>query len=91
MAVSPIGEGIEHANRRADEWRVHGTGIQTYGALIAKEHYDPPGFRLSLLFKDVRLALTAADSAAVPMPMADIVHDSLLEAVATTAIAMWPR
>jgi 3-hydroxyisobutyrate dehydrogenase-like beta-hydroxyacid dehydrogenase len=55
---------------------------KAYGALIAKEHYDPPGFRLSLLLKDVRLALAAADSAAVPMPMADIVHDALLEAVA---------
>lgn len=55
---------------------------KTYGALIAKQQYDPAGFRLSLLLKDVRLALAAADVAAVPMPLADVVHESLLEAVA---------
>jgi 3-hydroxyisobutyrate dehydrogenase-like beta-hydroxyacid dehydrogenase len=55
---------------------------KTYGALIAKRRYDPAGFRLSLLLKDVRLALEAADAAAVPMPLADVVHESLLEAVA---------
>jgi 3-hydroxyisobutyrate dehydrogenase-like beta-hydroxyacid dehydrogenase len=55
---------------------------KTYGALIAKRRYDPAGFRLSLLLKDVRLALAAADAAAVPMPLADVVHESLLEAVA---------
>jgi 3-hydroxyisobutyrate dehydrogenase-like beta-hydroxyacid dehydrogenase len=55
---------------------------KTYGALIAKRRYDPPGFRLSLLLKDVRLALAAADAAGVPMPLADVVHESLLEAVA---------
>jgi 3-hydroxyisobutyrate dehydrogenase-like beta-hydroxyacid dehydrogenase len=55
---------------------------KTYGSLIAKQHYEPAGFRLSLLLKDVRLALAAADAAAVPMPLADVVHESLLEAVA---------
>jgi 3-hydroxyisobutyrate dehydrogenase-like beta-hydroxyacid dehydrogenase len=56
---------------------------KTYGALIAKRRYDPAGFRLSLLLKDVRLALAAADVAEVPMPLADAVHESLLEAVAS--------
>ena len=55
---------------------------KTYGALIAKQRYEPAGFRLSLLLKDVRLALSAADAATVPMPLADVVHESLLEAVA---------
>jgi 3-hydroxyisobutyrate dehydrogenase-like beta-hydroxyacid dehydrogenase len=55
---------------------------KTYGALIAKERYEPPGFRLSLLLKDVRLALAAADVAELSMPLADVVHESLLEAVA---------
>jgi 3-hydroxyisobutyrate dehydrogenase-like beta-hydroxyacid dehydrogenase len=52
-----------------------------YGDAIAKQQYDPPGFRLSLLLKDVRLALAAADAADVPMPLADVVHEALLEAV----------
>jgi 3-hydroxyisobutyrate dehydrogenase-like beta-hydroxyacid dehydrogenase len=55
---------------------------KTYGTLIANRRYDPPGFRLSLLLKDLRLALAAAEAGAVPMPMADVVHASLLDAVA---------
>jgi 3-hydroxyisobutyrate dehydrogenase-like beta-hydroxyacid dehydrogenase len=55
---------------------------QLYGAAIAKERYDPPGFRLSLTLKDLRLALAAAKDVRVPMPLADVVHESLLEAVA---------
>jgi 3-hydroxyisobutyrate dehydrogenase-like beta-hydroxyacid dehydrogenase len=55
---------------------------KTYGALIADQRYEPAGFRLSLLLKDMRLALAAADAAGAPMPLADVVHESLLEAVA---------
>jgi 3-hydroxyisobutyrate dehydrogenase-like beta-hydroxyacid dehydrogenase len=55
---------------------------KTYGALIAAQRYEPAGFRVSLLLKDVRLALAAADAAAAPMPLADVVHEALLEAVA---------
>jgi 3-hydroxyisobutyrate dehydrogenase-like beta-hydroxyacid dehydrogenase len=53
---------------------------KTYGDLMARQQYDPAGFRLSLLLKDVRLALAAADAAGAPMPLADVVHESLLEA-----------
>ncbi|HEY2148972.1 MAG TPA: NAD(P)-dependent oxidoreductase [Pirellulales bacterium] len=55
---------------------------QMYGEAIAKQRYDPAGFRLSLLLKDVRLALAAADAAHAPMPLAAVVHETLLEAVA---------
>jgi 3-hydroxyisobutyrate dehydrogenase-like beta-hydroxyacid dehydrogenase len=55
---------------------------KTYGALIAAQRYDPPAFRLALLLKDMRLALEAADAAGVPMPLADVVHETLLEAFA---------
>jgi len=55
---------------------------KTYGALIAKRRYEPAGFRLALLLKDMRLALAAADAAGVPMPLADVVHESLLEGAA---------
>jgi 3-hydroxyisobutyrate dehydrogenase-like beta-hydroxyacid dehydrogenase len=54
----------------------------TYGDAIAKQRYDPPGFRLSLTLKDLRLALAAAEEVNAPMPLADVVHESLLEAVA---------
>jgi len=51
-----------------------------YGDAIAKQKYDPPGFRLSLTLKDLRLALAAADEITTPMPLADVVYSSLLEA-----------
>jgi 3-hydroxyisobutyrate dehydrogenase-like beta-hydroxyacid dehydrogenase len=53
-----------------------------YGALIAERRYEPPGFRLALGLKDMRLVLEAADSARTPMPFASVLHDHLLEAVA---------
>src|SRR6266849_4751027 len=52
------------------------------GMAIAKQRYEPAGFKLSLTLKDLRLVLAAADEAGVPMPLADVVHGSLLEAVA---------
>jgi 3-hydroxyisobutyrate dehydrogenase-like beta-hydroxyacid dehydrogenase len=55
---------------------------QLYGDAIAKERYDPPGFRLALTLKDLRLALAAAEEMSTPLPLADVVHESLLEAVA---------
>ncbi|HEY0528243.1 MAG TPA: NAD(P)-dependent oxidoreductase [Gemmatimonadaceae bacterium] len=55
---------------------------QYYGDAIAKQRYEPPGFRLSLTLKDLRLALAAADEATAPMPLANVVYESLLEAAA---------
>jgi 3-hydroxyisobutyrate dehydrogenase-like beta-hydroxyacid dehydrogenase len=56
---------------------------QNYGRLIAEKRYEPAGFTLTLGFKDVRLALEAADTAQVPMPFAGILRDHFLEALAT--------
>jgi len=56
--------------------------FRTYGALIAQEKYEPAGFRAALGLKDARLVLEAADDAAVPMPVANLVHDRLLTLVA---------
>ena len=55
---------------------------QMYGAAIAEQQYDPPQFKLKLTLKDLRLALAAAEEVSVPMPLADVVHESLLEASA---------
>jgi 3-hydroxyisobutyrate dehydrogenase-like beta-hydroxyacid dehydrogenase len=55
---------------------------KTYGSIIAQQKWEPAGFRLRLGLKDVRLALAAADSVAVPMPVASFIHDSFLSAVA---------
>lgn len=53
-----------------------------YGEKIADEAFEPAGFKLRLGLKDVRLALEAAEEAAVPMPLAGIVRDHFLSGMA---------
>ena len=53
-----------------------------YGGAIAKEQFQPAGFKLSLGFKDLRLAQSAAESTAVPMPLAGVLRDRFLAALA---------
>ncbi|ACA15943.1 6-phosphogluconate dehydrogenase NAD-binding [Methylobacterium sp. 4-46] len=53
-----------------------------YGASIAAGRYEPPGFGLSLGAKDIRLALAAGEAARVPMPLASLLRDGLIEAIA---------
>ena len=55
---------------------------QTYGNLIASDKFDPAGFKLPLGFKDNHLLLAAAEEAKVPMPMASLVHDRFVTALA---------
>lgn len=55
---------------------------QGYGRLIAEQRYEPAGFTLALGFKDVRLALQAAEAANVPLPFASVLRDHFLEATA---------
>lgn len=55
---------------------------RTYGGIIAEGKYEPVGFRLALGLKDVRLALEAAENAAVPMPVAGILRDRFLTGMA---------
>jgi 3-hydroxyisobutyrate dehydrogenase-like beta-hydroxyacid dehydrogenase len=55
---------------------------QTYGTLIAEERFQPPGFKLELGQKDVRLAQALADVSQVPMPLTGLLHDQMLALVA---------
>ncbi|MFC4527725.1 NAD(P)-dependent oxidoreductase [Dyella halodurans] len=55
---------------------------QGYARLIAAQRYKPAGFALPLGYKDIGLALTAADALRVPLPLAGLLRDSLLEALA---------
>src|SRR6267142_5286636 len=59
-----------------------GPVYKTYGNMIASDQFEPPGFKLPLGFKDNRLLLAAAEEAAVPMPMASLVHDRFVAALA---------
>ena len=55
---------------------------RNYGSMIAADKFEPAGFKLPLGFKDNRLLLAAAEENAVPMPMASLVHDRFVAALA---------
>lgn len=55
---------------------------QTYGAAMAQERYQPPGFTLSLGLKDIDLVLQTAAGSTMPMPLASLLHDRFMAAVA---------
>jgi len=55
---------------------------KNYGAMVAHEKFEPVGFKLKLGAKDNRLVLSAAEEAGVPMPIASLVRDQFLAAMA---------
>lgn len=55
---------------------------KNYGGLVVHKQYEPAGFKLRLGLKDVRLALSAAESMTVPMPLASLMRDHFLQAIA---------
>jgi 3-hydroxyisobutyrate dehydrogenase-like beta-hydroxyacid dehydrogenase len=55
---------------------------KTYGELIVQGKHEPAGFALPLGLKDVRLVLQAAEAASVPMPLASVVRDRFITAIA---------
>ena len=55
---------------------------RNYGRIIAAQHFEPAGFKLPLGLKDNRLILAAAEELAVPLPLASLVHDSFVAAIA---------
>ena len=55
---------------------------KTYGELIVQEKHEPAGFALPLGLKDVRLVLQAAEAASVPMPIASVLRDRFVTAMA---------
>lgn len=55
---------------------------KTYGQLIVEGRHEPAGFLLPLGLKDVRLVLQAAEAVSVPMPIASVLRDRFLTALA---------
>jgi 3-hydroxyisobutyrate dehydrogenase-like beta-hydroxyacid dehydrogenase len=55
---------------------------KTYGALIAREEFEPAGFAAELGQKDVRLVLAAAESLQTPLPIASLLRDRFLTLLA---------
>ena len=56
--------------------------FKTYGGLIAQGKFEPAAFAAPLGFKDIRLALAAAESLRVSMPLASLLHDRFLRLLA---------
>jgi 3-hydroxyisobutyrate dehydrogenase-like beta-hydroxyacid dehydrogenase len=55
---------------------------ENYGGMIVNERFKPPGFPLHMGLKDLRLILSAAEHARAPMPLASLMHDHTLSAIA---------
>ena len=55
---------------------------KTYGDLIVQGKFEPAAFAAPLGYKDIRLALSAAESLHVPMPLASLLHDRFLRLIA---------
>ena len=55
---------------------------KTYGGLIVNEKFEPAGFKLTLGLKDVRLALAAGEGVNVPLPVASLIRDHAIAAIA---------
>jgi 3-hydroxyisobutyrate dehydrogenase-like beta-hydroxyacid dehydrogenase len=56
--------------------------VKGYGTMIAEEKYSPAGFALRLGLKDVRLMLAASEAAEAPLPIASLLRDHFLTALA---------
>lgn len=55
---------------------------KNYGGMVARQEFEPAGFKLPLGLKDVRLVMSAAESLNVPMPIASLVRDHFISALA---------
>jgi 3-hydroxyisobutyrate dehydrogenase-like beta-hydroxyacid dehydrogenase len=55
---------------------------KVYGGIIADQKFTPAGFAAPLGAKDVRLALQAAESLHVPLPLASLLRDRFLTLLA---------
>jgi 3-hydroxyisobutyrate dehydrogenase-like beta-hydroxyacid dehydrogenase len=91
-AIEAMGEAFAlMAKRGVDGARFHQLVAETnfacpiyqnYGRFILDRAFDPPGFKLELGLKDVGLALAAGAESRTPMPLASLLRDRFLAAMA---------
>lgn len=55
---------------------------KNYGAMIVERRFEPAAFGLPLGLKDMRLALAAGEAARVPLPLASLLRDNFVDALA---------
>jgi len=56
--------------------------FQNYGRIVAQHAYEPVAFRLPLGLKDINLTLKTASDSGVSMPIADLVKNRFVSAIA---------
>ncbi|MCE6988828.1 NAD(P)-dependent oxidoreductase [Dyadobacter sp. CY323] len=56
--------------------------FQNYGKVVASHAYEPAAFRLPLGLKDINLTLQASSNVNAPMPMADLIRNRFISALA---------
>ena len=91
-AIEALGEAVALIGKAGIERRAYvefltstlftAPAYKTYGALIAEGKFEPAAFAAPLGYKDIRLALAAAESLRVPMPLASLLHDRFLRLLA---------
>ncbi|PWJ53909.1 3-hydroxyisobutyrate dehydrogenase-like beta-hydroxyacid dehydrogenase [Dyadobacter jejuensis] len=56
--------------------------FQNYGKMVADHNYKPVAFQLPLGLKDINLVLKTSEASSVPMPMADLIRNRFVSAIA---------
>jgi 3-hydroxyisobutyrate dehydrogenase-like beta-hydroxyacid dehydrogenase len=56
--------------------------VRRYGQLVADTTFEPAGFQMALGLKDMGLALRAGEELRVPLPLANLVRERMLTALA---------
>jgi 3-hydroxyisobutyrate dehydrogenase-like beta-hydroxyacid dehydrogenase len=91
-AIEALGEAIALVGKAGIDRRAYvdlltstifpAPAYKTYGGLIAEGRFQPAAFAAPLGFKDIRLALAAAENLRVPMPLGSLLHDRFLRLLA---------
>jgi len=55
---------------------------KSYFDIITNRRFTPPGFRMELGLKDIDLVISTATDSRVPMPMATVIHNRVLQNLA---------
>jgi 3-hydroxyisobutyrate dehydrogenase-like beta-hydroxyacid dehydrogenase len=55
---------------------------KSYGQFIVDQEFEPAKFKLKLGLKDIRLALAAGEAVAAPAPLAALLRDNFIDAIA---------
>ena len=91
-AIEALGEAIALVGKAGIDRRAYvdlltstifpAPAYKTYGNLIADAKFQPAAFTVPLGYKDIGLALAAAETLRVPMPLGSLLHDRFLRLLA---------